>query len=130
MSKELMERAYAEMSKGNLEPMLDTLAEDVEWTIIGSTELSGTYRGRRDIVENLAARLQSRLTGPIVFSFERFIADGEYVVMQARGRATSVTGLPYNNAYCVVARFVHGKITYMINYIDTELITSALFRGA
>ena len=100
-----------EASRGNPQPLVDALADDVKWTIIGSTELSGVYR----------------LASPVTFTFERFIADGEYVVMQARGQATAVTGLAYDNTYCIVARIVDGRIREMTDYVDTELITRALF---
>ena len=46
--------------------------------------------------------------------------------MQARGQATAVTGLPYDNTYCIVARIVNGQIREMTDYIDTELVTRAL----
>jgi ketosteroid isomerase-like protein len=38
-----------------------------------------------------------------------------------------VTGRPYNNVYCIVCRFADGKIQEMTDYVDTELITTALF---
>ena len=41
-----------------------------------------------------------------------------------------MTGLPYNNTYCIVARFVDGKIVEMTDYVDTELISTALFGTA
>ena len=75
------------------------------------------------MLKPLLARLAD---GPIVFQPDRFIAEGEYVVMQAKGRATARSGKPYNNTYCIVARIEGGKITEMIDYVDTELITSAL----
>jgi ketosteroid isomerase-like protein len=127
VSKELLRHVYSEASKGNPQPLLDSLDDDVRWTIIGSTPLSGTFEGKRDVVENLLTRLRARLAGPVVFSFERFIEEGEYVVMQASGRATSVSGASYDNTYCIVARIVDDKIREMTDYVDTELITSALF---
>ncbi len=127
MSKQLLEHVYREASRGNPQPLLDSLADDVVWTIIGSTPLSGIYRGKREVTGNLLARLRARLATPVTFTFERFIADGEHVVLQARGQATAVTGLPYNNTYCIVARIVNGQIREMTDYIDTELITHALF---
>ena len=127
MSRQLLERVYRALSEGSTQPLLDSLADDVQWTIIGSTELSGVYHGKREVTDNLLARLRARLATPITFTVERFIADGEYVVMQARGQATAVTGLPYNNTYCIVARIVNGQIREMTDYIDTELITRALF---
>lgn len=126
-NKQLLQGIYAEISKGNVQPLLDSMADDIEWTIIGSTALSGTSRGKQEVIDKLLKPIRARLAdGPIVFQPDRFIAEGEYVVMQARGRATALSGKPYNNTYCIVARIVDGKIKEMIDYVDTELITSAL----
>ena len=79
------------------------------------------------MIEKILKALRARLgDGPVVFSFERFIAEGEYVVMQARGQATAKSGKPYHNTYCIVCRVVEGQVKEMTDYIDTELITSAL----
>ena len=89
--------------------------------------LSGTSRGKQEVIDKLLKPMRARLAdGPIVFQPERFIAEGEYVVMQAQGRATALSGKPYNNTYCIVCRIVDGKVKEMVDYIDTELITSAL----
>ena len=40
-NKQLLPHVYSESSKGNPQPLLDSLADDVRWTIIGSTVLSG-----------------------------------------------------------------------------------------
>jgi ketosteroid isomerase-like protein len=126
-NRQLLETVYTELSKGNPKPFVDSLADDIEWTIIGSTPLSGTYRGKRDVLQGLFGRLRARLADGPTFEFERFIAADDHVVMQAQGYATSVTGAPYNNSYCVVARIVEGKLCEMIDYVDTELITRSLF---
>lgn len=81
----------------------------------------------QEVIDKLRKPIQARLgEGPIVFQPDRFIAEGAYVVMQARGRATARSGKPYNNTYYIVARIVDGKVKEMIDYVDTELITSAL----
>ena len=126
-NKQLLRHVYAEISKGNVQPLLDSLADDVEWTIIGSTALSGTSRGKQEVIDKLLKPIRARLAdGPIMFQPERFIAEGEYVVMQAQGRATALSGKPYNNTYCIVCRIVGGKVKEMVDYVDTELITTAL----
>ena len=126
-NKQLLQDIYAQISRGNLQPLLDSMADDIEWTIIGSTALSGTSRGKQEVIDKLLKPIRARLAdGPIVFQPDRFIAEGEYVVMQARGRATAASGKPYNNTYCIVARIVDGKVKELVDYVDTELITSAL----
>ncbi len=130
MSKELLERVYREASNGNAQPLLDSLAPDITWTIIGSTPLSGVYHGRDEVTGTLLAGLRARLASPVRFTIDRLISEGEYVVMQARGQATTIDGLAYDNTYCIVARIADGQIHELTDYIDTELITKALFAGA
>lgn len=126
-NKQLLQDLYAQISRGNLQPLLDSMADDIQWTIIGSTALSGTSRGKQEVIDKLLRPIRARLAdGPIVFQPERFIAEGEYVVMQAKGRATALSGKPYNNTYCIVCRIVDGKVKEIVDYVDTELITSAL----
>ena len=126
-NKQLLQDIYAQISRGNLQPLLDSMADDIQWTIIGSTAVSGTSRGKQEVIDQLLRPIRARLAdGPIVFQPDRFIAEGEYVVMQAHGRATARSGKPYNNTYCIVCRIVDGKVKEMIDYVDTELITSAL----
>ena len=123
----LLEQIYTELSQGRVQALLDSLADDIQWTIIGTTVLSGTAHGKAEVIEKILKPLRARLAdGPIVFSFERFIAEGEYVAMQAHGQATARNGKPYNNTYCIVCRIVDGKLKEMTDYVDTELITSAL----
>ena len=79
-NKALLERVYAEISKGNIQPLLDSLADDVRWTIIGSTVLSGTRHGKQEVLDKLLKPLRARLAdGPVVFHPDRFIAEGDYV---------------------------------------------------
>ena len=126
-NKRLLQHIYEELSKGNVQALLDNLAEDVRWNIIGTTVLSGTFRGKQEVIDKLLKPLRARLAaGPVVFTIDRLIAEGDYVAMQARGRATSRSGRPYNNTYCIVARIADGKVKEMTDYADTELVTSAL----
>jgi uncharacterized protein len=93
---------------------------------MSATELSGSFRGKQDVIDKLLRPLRARLKGPVAFAIDRLIAEEDVVVMQARGRATSANGQPYDNTYCIVARIADGKLVEMTDYVDTELITAAL----
>ena len=121
---------YTEVTNGNPGPLIEHLAQDIEWTIIGSTPLSGVYRGRDEVVSKLFGGLRARLTGPVQFRFDRFISDGERVVMEAHGHAMTRDGQSYDNRYCVIFDIVDGKLHRIIDYVDTELVTAVLFAGA
>jgi ketosteroid isomerase-like protein len=125
-NKAAVHRIYIEASRGNSVPLLETLADDAVWTIIGSTFLSGTFRGKDEILTKLLGPFAACTENGVTFIIERLIAEDDHVVLIAKGTATAKTGRPYNNSYCIVAQFADGKIVTMTDYIDTELITSAL----
>jgi ketosteroid isomerase-like protein len=124
-NKQLMQHIFGEFDKGNPEPFLANMADDIRWTIIGTTKFSGTYQGKQTVIDKLLTPLIAQLDGPIRVTAERFIAEGDYVVMQGRGTATTKMGKPYNNTYCLVWRLVNGKVQEMTEYLDTELVTAA-----
>ena len=125
-NKALLRHVNEEISRGNPAGLMAALADDISWTVIGTTALSGTFNGKQEVAERLAAPLRALLAGPVVFTLDDFIAEDDQVVMRARGRATSRMGKAYDNTYCIVARIADGKIKEMTDYVDTALINSAL----
>jgi len=125
-NKQLMQNVFSELAKGNSRPFVDCMADDFKWTVTGTTKYSKTYAGKQTVIEELLGELRRRLAPPIVLEASRFIADGDYVVVEARGRNTTKEGVPYNNAYCFVFRIADGKLRELTEYMDTELV-SAVF---
>ncbi len=124
-NKQLIQNMFAELSKGNAEAFLANMADNVRFTIIGTTKYSGTCNGKQELINKVLAPLTSQLDGGITLTPENFIADGDYVAMQARGKATTKSGKSYNNTYCQVFRITNGKVQEVTEYLDTELVTSA-----
>lgn len=56
----------------------------------------------------------------------RILADDDYVVVEARGKTTTKSGMPYNNSYCWIYRFDGGKIHEVMEYLDTDLVNRVL----
>jgi uncharacterized protein len=124
-NKQLIQNMFAELSKGNAEAFLGNMADDVRFTIIGTTKYSGTFNGKQELLSKLLGPLSSQLEGGLTITPENFIADGDYVAMQARGKSQTKTGKSYNNTYCQVFRLANGKVKEVVEYLDTELVTSA-----
>ena len=121
-NKKFIQRVYAELSKGHVEPFIENLADDVRWTVIGTTKFSGTITGKQDVIDKLFRRVESQLDGPTAITINNIIAEGDHVVVESSGKATTKAGLPYNNAYCEIYRFSNGKIQDVTIYLDTALI--------
>ena len=124
-NKKLMQDMFAELGKGNGDAFLGNMADDIEFTIIGSTKYSGTFKGKKDLAEKLLGPLNAQLEGGITITPENFIADGDTVAMQAKGKSTTKSGKSYDNTYCQVFTFKDGKVQRVTEYLDTELVTTA-----
>jgi hypothetical protein len=125
-NKEIIANLFAETAKSNGRPFVDAMAEDATWRAIGSGSWSGVFHGKESILKDIFGVLRGRLTGPTTTIPTRILADGDFVVVQANGRNTTIDGKAYNNDYCFVIRMAAGKIVEVTEYLDTELATSAL----
>jgi len=121
-----MEYVFAETAKGNGLPFLDAFAEDASWTIIGATGWSKSYKGKAAIMADLIAPLRRVLAPPLKTHARRIVAEGDIVVVEARGENVTKDGKPYENSYCYVFEFRDGKVFALTEYADTELFRSAL----
>jgi len=127
-NKQLMQQIFAELSKGNSKPLVDSMADDFRWTVTGTTKWSKTYEGKQAVLTELFGTLRSRIGDKIRTTAHRFIAEADYVVVEARGNNTAKSGIPYNNTYCFVFRIAEGELKELTEYMDTELVT-AVFGG-
>jgi ketosteroid isomerase-like protein len=118
----LIQHAFEELSTGNSRALVELFADDVTWKVMGRTPWSGTYRGKAAVLGDLLRQLGSRLATRYQATADRIIADGDLVVVEARGQATTKNGTPYNNEYCFIYRFGNGRIQEVTEYLDTELV--------
>src|SRR5437899_2367308 len=109
-NKQLLQHAFAELANGNGRPFVDSFADDVRWTIVGTTKWSRTYEGKQRVLDELLRPLRERMAGPVKIAAHRFLADEDCVVVEARGEATTKTGRAYNNTYCWIFRLDGGKV--------------------
>lgn len=109
---ELTKQAYAAFSKGDVDTALANLADDIEWVVPGNSTLSGTYRGKDEVLGfwmKLAEK--SFVTSP-----EYFLADEERVVV-----LTSTTADGQSADSVDVLTFRDGKVVKFQTAGDTAL---------
>jgi uncharacterized protein len=126
--KQLLEAIFAGLARGDPKPFVDSLADDFCWTLTGTTEWSGTYRGKQAVRDQLMRPLFQNFATQYTNTAQRFIAEGDWVVVECRGSVTTKRGEPYNNQYCWVCRVEDGKLKEVIEYMDTELVARVLKR--
>ena len=123
-NKQLMQDIFSELSKGNDKSFIEAMAEDMQWTWMGTGQWSKTFKGKASVTGELWAAVKTTITEPFKVAAHRFIADGDYVVVEASGENTTPDGRTYNNKYCWVCRIAEGKLQELNEYMDTELVTA------
>ena len=125
-NKQLIHAFYAAANSGDMDSCFELLADNVQWTNIGSTKFSGTYSGKDNLIENLLGPVFGGLKEGIFSTIDNIVAEDEFVVVQLRGTAETKDGRPYNNTYCHVFKIENEMIVEVTEYFDTEL-TSSVF---
>lgn len=124
-NKQLLQAIFTELAKSNSRPFVAAMADGFRWTMHGGSKWSKTYEGKDAVINELFASL-GRKMDRVTTVAHRFIADGDYVAVEARGANITKAGTPYNNTYCFVFRLVDGKLAEVTEYMDSELAGAVL----
>ena len=125
-AKALMQRIFDGLAKGDAQVFRDSLADDFTWTVTGTTAWSRTYRGRQAVMNELMRPLFVQFATRYTNTAARFIAEGDWVAVQCQGSVMTKGGLPYDNRYCWICRVEQGRLKEVIEYMDTQLVATAL----
>jgi uncharacterized protein len=128
-NKKLMEDIFAALAQGNTDPLFDAMADDMQWTWMGSGPWSKTFKGKTAVIGELWSAVKKTLVPPYKATAMNFIAEGDYVVMEANGENVTPDGKKYNNKYCWVCRITGGQLHELREYMDTQLVTETFAAG-
>ncbi|HEX3907474.1 MAG TPA: nuclear transport factor 2 family protein [Mycobacteriales bacterium] len=111
-NKAAAQAAYQAFANADIDGATKNLADDIEWIVPGASTISGTYRGKDEVVQffiTLAGK--SFTTEP-----EHFIAEGDHVVVLTR---TTADG--QHSEQADVLTFRDGKVVKFQSAGDTAL---------
>jgi ketosteroid isomerase-like protein len=114
----LLKKISEAFTRGNIAFSQTYLADDIRWNIVGNSPIVG----KEEVLE-VSKMLQ--LESYPVITIKNMVAEGNYVVVESTGDAKTKTGKPYNQTYCDVFRFEHGKLQEITTYLDTALSNEA-----
>lgn len=124
-NKRLLEAAFAETAKGNGRLFAGLMADDVTWTIAGGDDWPRHYAGKAAVLGDLLSKVNAQFDGPNCCVADRFIAEGDIVVVEAHGQNRTRHGA-YENRYCFIFRFRESRVVAITEYMDTALAEKRL----
>ncbi|HEY2709784.1 MAG TPA: nuclear transport factor 2 family protein [Caulobacteraceae bacterium] len=125
-NKQLMQDIFAAAAKGDGSLYRASLADDFRLIVTGQYSWSQTFEGKERALRDLYGYVATRVQPPQRTIAERFIADGDLVVVEAHGDMTTKDGQRYDNHYCLVYQLRDSKIVEMREYQDSALCERVL----
>jgi len=126
----LVRAHYEALTRRDREAALATLAEDVDWEVMGPSSIpfAGPRHGRAAVGEFFA--IIGRTVEVELFAAERMIAEGNTVVVFGRERfRVKATGRAWDVAWVQVHWIADGRIRRFREYTDTAAIAAAYAAG-
>lgn len=125
-NKKLVQQIYTDAASRSGTTFIDNVADDVRWVVTGQYSWSRTFEGRDAVVNDLHGHVRSVLAERARTVAFNFIAEGDYVVVEAKGDNVTKSGARYDNDYCMVWRLQDGRIKEVREYCDSALTERAL----
>lgn len=121
-NKRLVREAFRPWEQGDSGPFFDLVADDVHWTVIGSTPASGVYQSKQALINTAFGPLLGRLNGPLMTRFVDLATDGDKVFLRFESSGVAKTGLRYEQVYCFAMVMREQRIVEIVAYLDTDLL--------
>lgn len=126
VNRKLMQDIFAEIAAGKGTLFASALADNVVMRVTGQYSWSRTFVGKDAVLRDLYGYVRSRIERGSRTQALNFIAEGDQVVVEARGDMTTKDGSKYDNEYCLIYRLDGGKIVEMREYCDSLLCEQRL----
>jgi ketosteroid isomerase-like protein len=125
-NKALLKHAFAELAKANSRPYFEMMADDFTFTVMGGTDWARTWTGKESVIRDLHGPLRAQFADAFTIQAVNIVAEGNFVVVEARGCVSTKRGDRYDNKYCLVYELRDGRTVSVREYADSALVDRVL----
>ncbi len=121
-----VENLFNYLKIGENEKFFEKVANNVNWTVMGTHPLAGIYNSRGEFVSKTFIRLNQLLKEDIILQVNNIIVQGDNAVVEMISLATALNGMPFNNTYCWIVKFENEIIVEVRAYVDSALVQKVI----
>jgi ketosteroid isomerase-like protein len=126
-NKNAVLKMHEAIGRGDIDGMFTPMTDDVTFRVTGDHAIGQRiYQGKEDITNNLLMTVFARLDGGVEVTIISIAAEDEKVFLHFTGKAQTIDGDPYNNEYVQLFSFRDGKISGIVEFMDTALLAKVL----
>ena len=118
---------FAGLEHGDGDAFFSHVADDVDWTVMGTHPLAGRYASKTAFRAGTMSKLGKVLLGGAQLRVTHVFVAGDTAVVELESGATANNGMRFDNHYCWVVRFDGAVIVEVRAYLNSALVAE-LFR--
>ena len=111
------------LETGSGEAFFEHVADDVDWTVMGTHPLAGHYLSKQAFREGTFAKLGIVLPKGAQLHVEQVLVDGNEAAVELHSLAIARDGMRFDNRYCWIVSFKDELIVRVRAYLDSALVT-------
>ena len=119
---ERVREIFKGLENGQGSAFFQHVADNVDWTVMGTHPLAGHYLSKKAFIEGTFAKLVQVLPNGAQLHTENVIVEGDQAVVELHSLATARNGMRFDNRYCWVVYFQDGLIVRVRAYLDSSMV--------
>jgi ketosteroid isomerase-like protein len=126
ITEEQVAALFAYLESGNADAFFQHVADNVNWTVMGTHPLAGTYHNKQEFIAHTFKRLNTVLKDGVLLRVTHILVSGNIAAVELEALSTALDGVPFRNRYCWICRFDHRQIVEVRAYLDSALVQKLL----
>ena len=112
-------KIFAGLEQGDGAGFFAYVADDVDWTVMGTHPLAGHYASKADFIAGTFAKLGKVLPNGAQLHVDELIVTGD---VELHSEATAKNGFRFDNHYCWICYFRNDVIMRVRAYLDSVMV--------
>jgi uncharacterized protein len=122
ITSERVREIFEGLENGDGAAFFEHVADDVDWTVMGTHPLAGHYRSKKSFIAGTFAKLGQVLPQGAQLKVEHLLVKDNEAVVELHSLATAENGMRFDNRYCWVVYFQDGVIVRVRAYLDSAMV--------
>ena len=130
INKKIIKKFYNSLENSDFDSLNELWHDDVTLTLIGSTPVSGDFKGKDSAISLIEKGVLANLQfDKVIFANEWNIiaAENDIVVGTMTLQGKSIYKKDYNQIYCQIFTIKDNKIFRLHEFFDTALVETSLY---
>jgi uncharacterized protein len=119
---DFVRKIFTGLEQGDGAAFFAHVADDVDWTVMGTHPLAGHYKSKAEFTAATFAKLGKVLPQGAQLHVDGLFVDGDVAIVELHSKATARNGMRFDNHYCWVCYFKDNRIIRVRAYLDSAMV--------